>query len=216
MIVRPNLEFEIIHDNNKDLCFIGNSFTNETLYRYFKQYRSAEIIRYEDALGKNQEWFNNHQFIVTAASVQFKKMVVNGLSNFSPHYFSVLAQSNRIGFNVSIGHGSVIDDFNTILDGATIGDHSLISHHCAISHGVTIGNFCLIGPLTSLLFTNLGSGCYVGVRSSFIGYADKPTIVTDYCNFIVGSTVTKSIDKAGTYFNNRCIDNQTSLDRKID
>lgn len=210
------LDYTILHDTGKSLCFIGNSFMNHQLYNYFKSDRDCKIITYEDVLTKNQNWIDNHQFITTVAEIKFKKLIVDSLSNKNLNYFSVCAKKNHIGFNVNIGKGSFICDFNTILDDATIGNHTVITTHSQISHCVTINDFCHVGPFSQFMFATINSGCYISARSSFIGKKSNILSVANYCNFIIGSTITKEIAKSGTYFGNRCINNQTSLDTKID
>lgn len=211
-----NLEFKLLYDNNKPLCFIGNSHSNRELFQYFNQSHACEYVSYEDALVKPQQWFDDRQFIVTVASIQFKHLVVEGLSQFNPNYFSVYSTQNHIGFNVKIGRGVLIHAFNTILDDVVIGDHTMITTHTNLSYLSKVKDFCHIGPYSQVLAATLGSGCYLAARTSIVGKKDAITEVSDYCNFIIGSTVTKTIDLSGTYYGNKRIDTITSLDKKID
>ena len=211
-----NLDYTVLHDTGKTLCFIGNSYMNHQLYNYFKTKRDCEILTYEDVLTKNQDWFDNHQFISIIAEIKFRKLIVDSFAHKNPNYFSVYGTRNHIGFDVSIGKGVFICDFNTILDDAVIGDHCVISTHSQISHCVRIKDFCHIGPFSQFMFATINQGCYISARSSFIGKKTEMLVVVDNCNFIIGSTVTKKITKSGTYFGNRFLNPQTSLDTKID
>ena len=210
------LTYQLLHDNNMTLCFIGKSFTNSLLLNYFAIHRSVVQYSFEELLTKDQTWFDSHQFIVTAANIPFKKMVIEGLASFSPSYFSVIADHNHIGFDVTIGRGVVVDDFNVLCDGTVIGNYTTISHHCALTHGVVVGDFCHVGPFAQFLYATIGNGSYMAARTSVVGSRDAPTETVDYCNFIIGSTVTKNIVSTGTYYGNRCIDRAGSLTKKID
>jgi len=210
------LKYQLLHDNNQTLCFVGRSFTNSLLINYFAQHRSVVQHSFEDLLAKDQSWFDSHQFIVTAANIPFKKMVIEALAPFDPSYFSVVAEHNHIGFNVTIGQGVVVDDFNVLCDGTVIGNYTTISHHCALTHGVSVGDFCHVGPYAQLLYAAVGNGSYMAARTSVVGSRDKPIATAEYCNFIIGSIVTKNIDTTGTYYSNRCIDRAGSLTKKID
>lgn len=214
--VHSILEFKILHDTGKVLCFIGNSHINKEMFRYFKQTRECEQILYEEILTKDQNWINDRQFIVTTASIYFRKLVVDGLSHFTPHYFSICGMQNHIGLDVVIGHGVLIHSFNTILDGVVVGDHTMLTTHSVFSHHSVIKDFCHIGSHSQILVATVGTGCYIAARASIVGTIDSPTIVADYCNFILGSMVTKTIESAGTYYGNRCLNHVTSLDKKID
>jgi acetyltransferase-like isoleucine patch superfamily enzyme len=211
-----NLEFKTLFDNGKSLCFIGSSHSNREMFNYFEKTRPCETISYEDILTKDPNWVSGRQFIATSASIQFKKAIIDGICHLNPNYFSVYSTQNHIGFNVTIGRGVLIHAFNTILDDVVIGDHSMITTHTNLSYLSKIKDFCHIGPYSQVLAATLGSGCYLAARTSIVGKKDAITEISDYCNFIIGSTVTKTIDLSGTYYGNKRIDTITSLDKKID
>ena len=91
-----------------------------------------------------------------------------------------------------------------------------MTHYITASHDTKIKDFCHIGPGTYLLFTTLGNGSYVATKSSFVGKVISPIKTMDYCNYFIGSTVTKNITSVGTYYNNRRVSDESSLDRKIE
>ena len=67
-----------------------------------------------------------------------------------------------------------------------------------------------------IVFCTLGVGSYVAAKANFLGKTNDPIETTGYCNYLIGSTVTKNINLSGTYYNNRQVDNKSSLDKKID
>jgi carbonic anhydrase/acetyltransferase-like protein (isoleucine patch superfamily) len=211
-----NLHYNIIHDSGKILCLVGVGFINTTLLNYFTQYRACENHRLEDILNQSQSWFNERQFLTGSASIALKQKIVQELAVFNPDYFSVVAERNRIGFNVKIGKGTYISDFNAILDDTNIGNYVTLTHHTTLSHKVTIGDYCHIGPGAYVLFASLGSGSYVSANSCFVGKSTKSISTTENCNYLINSTITKDIEVPGTYYGNRRVNYQTSLDTKID
>ena len=210
-----SVEFKTLHDNGKILCFIGNSHITSEIFQYFDPRRVCEQRRYEDILTRDQTWINDRQFIVLANSTQFKKTVVDGLSHFSPNYFSIYSTSSHLA-DITIGKGVLIHAFNMIANGVTIGNHTVITAQTVLSHYTEIKDFCHISPFSQVLVSTVGIGCYLAARTSIVGTQDNPTVVADYCNFIVGSAVTKNITSPGTYFGNRQLNKLTSLDTKID
>ena len=214
--VESNLEYKIWYDNEKILCFIGNSYINITLFNYFRQYRICEIYRIEEIENNTNEWFNNRQFITASASVSLKTYIVESLKKHNPHYFSVISSRNRIGNNVTIGHGTYISDFNVILDNTIIGNFVVLTHYATLSHCVEIKDFCHIGPGAYILFSTLGTGSYVSAKTNVLGKTSQPICTADYCNYLIGSTITKNIILPGTYHSNRKLNDHTSLTVKID
>jgi len=211
-----NMKFKLIHDSNKILCFVGSSYINKTLKDYFDQFRDCEIYRIEEIENNSQDWFDARQFLTASGSISLKKRIVDSLKKYNPDYFSVVAERNHIGFNVSIGKGTYISDFNVLLDNTVIGNHVVMTHYITASHDTEIKDFCHIGPGTYLLFTTLGIGSYVATKSSFVGKIISSIDTIGYCNYLIGSTVTKNITSVGTYYGNRRVNSDSSIDEKIE
>ena len=210
------MKFKVIHDSNRILCFIGSSYANVTLKNYFDQYRDCEIYRIEEIENNSQDWFNTRQFFTASSDILLKKKIAEILEQHHCDCFSVIADSNHIGFNVSIGKSTYISDFNTLLDNTVVGDFVLITHNVVLSHEVEINDFCHIGPGGYFLFAKIGKGSYIAAKSNFLGKSSEHIRTADYCNDLIGSTITKNILYPGTYYNNRCVEKLTSIERKID
>jgi len=211
-----NLDFRLLHDSGKILCFVGHSYGNFTLFNYFQPTRPCEIYRIEEIENNSSDWFDARQFISVSADIALKRRIVDSLQKHNPDYFSVVAARCHIGFNVEIGRGTYISDFNTLLDNTVVGNYVVITHYVSLSHEVKIGDYCHIGPSAYLLFTNLGAGSYVAAKSNFLGKTKSPITTADHCNYLIGSTVTKNITATGTYHNNRHLNSNSSLNTKID
>ena len=211
-----NSDYIILHDKNKILCFIGTTHVGQELYQSFNATRRCEQVQYEEILNKDQQWVDERQFIVPATTIAFKKMVVDGLEKFNPDYFTVCSPQAKIGPGVSIGRGSVVNAFNQITTRVQIGNHAIVTHFVHIGHKSVVGDFGHLSPYSQLLNSTLGEGCFLSGKTSVIGKHDSPVIIAPYCTFLFGSTVTKSISASGTFYDNRKINNLTSLENKID
>ena len=209
------MQYHMIHDQQRTLCFVGKTFHNHTLYEYFKTQRLCEHLTVEQVLEKDQAWFDQRQFMCAVTNIGFKKQVVDSLEKFNLHWFSVVSDNSIIGHQVTVGYNTFVNNFNVVFDQNTIGNHCTITNYVQLSHGVTVGDFGHISPYGYLCFTELRQGVCVGLRSSFPGKPDNTIVVTDWCNFMMNSVVINSIATPGTYFGKRLQSNETSLTYKI-
>lgn len=209
------MKYKILHDHGLPLCFIGQTYHNKTLYDYFKNKRKCELLTIEETQQKNKEWFGERQFMSCGTGLAFKKIVVDSLKEFDLSWFSVLSINTHIGHNVQIGYNTFINNFNVVYDNTIIGNHSVITNFAQLSHSVSMGDFCHVGPYSYLCFTKLGSGIYIGARSTFTGNEQKTVNVADWCNFMLDSVVTNNITESGTYYGKRKYSNETSLTLSI-
>ncbi len=209
------MEYKILHDSNLPLCFIGDTYNNNTLFNYFKDTRPCEKFLIEEIKNKDKHWFAARQFMSCGTGQAFKKQIVNSLEEFNLNWFSVISANTHLGHDVQIGHNTFINNFNVILDKTIIGNHCVITAFVCISHSVNIGDFCHISPYSYLCFTRLGAGVYIGTRSTFTGNEQNIINITDWCNFMLDSVVTGDITEAGTYYGKRKHSNETSLTLSI-
>jgi acetyltransferase-like isoleucine patch superfamily enzyme len=210
------MKFNILHDTGKSLCFVGTSYMNQQFYNYFKELRSTELVTWEDALTKPQAWFDDRQFHAAISNTGFKKQVVESIAGFSPDYFSIIEVSNVIDSSVKIGKNVYIHGLNFFTTGdIVIGDHTTITTHTVISHATTIGSFSYVCPFVYTCFCTIGDGVAIGHRSSIIGSNNTPISVVDWTNLITNSIVTKNIDVAATYYGNRFVSKENSLEKCI-
>lgn len=210
-----SLEYNVLHDHDLPMVFIGDTFHNHSLYNHFKKIRPCQHIRLEETTDKDDTWFLSNQCIAIVTNVKFKKTIADHLINRPVKWFSVIGKSNVLYHNINIGYNTLVNHFNVIYDDAVIGNHCTITNHLSISHEVQINDFCHISPFTYLCFTNVGTGCVVGVRSSFPGKPESPITLPNWTNISMDSRVTKSLEISGTYCGNRLFDRSTSLDKKI-
>jgi NDP-sugar pyrophosphorylase family protein len=209
------MQYSIIHDHDLPLCFIGNTFHNHTLYNYFKNLRPCEHLSLEQVAEKDQNWINSRQFMGVVTIIAFKKQIADTLADKNIKWFSVVTANSHIGHNVKIGFNTFINNFSVVYDDVVVGDHCTLTNHLSISHCVVIGDFCHIGPFSYLCFTTLNDGVCVGIRGTFPGKPDNQLTIAAWSNFMLDSTVTKSITVSGTYSGKRKQSDETSLTLKI-
>lgn len=205
------LNYQILYDQDRPICFVGHTVYNEMLCDYFSQTRLCVLARLEDIENNGQGWFDRHQFISAATTISFKRMVVERLAQHNPHYISILGTGNALN-QVSVGHGTFIQHYNiaTFAD-VQIGNHCTIACHTTLGHDAVIDDYCHIGSYSIVTFTHLQSGCWLGLRSTAIGERDHPIVIQPNCNFLFNSRITRSNTESGTYYGNRLVSRETSL-----
>ena len=209
------MNYEILHDLERPLCFIGDTWHNHTQHQYWSGLRSSELVSLEHAMIQAPHWWAERQFMCAVTNVAFKKKVSEAVSDHDPSWFSVIERSTHIGHDVHIGKNTLINFQNVIYDGTDIGDHVTLTNFLMLSHKVKIQDMCHVSPYSYLCFTTLRPGGCVGLRSSFPGKPDAGIEIAAWSNVLMDSRVTQSIHTAGTYFGNRKRDPLASLDVKI-
>ena len=206
--------FKLMHDQGRPLCFVGFGTLSSLIQHDFP--RSASISL-EDLVQQPNSYFDNNQFIVITSDVAFKQKAVAEVSSRGGVFFSLVHENNRICPSLESGRGCFLDCYNQSLphDDVKIGDHCFVSSFIMLGHRVRINDFCHISAHCFLSWCELGQGTVVGVASKIVGDKKQNVQIADYCNIIMGSTVTKSISTRGTYYDNRRSLPTGSLEHRI-
>lgn len=210
-----NAQYQIYHDLGLPIVLIGDTFHNHTLEKLLADTRSVQRVSLEHALHQSDQWYQDHQFMAVVTTASFKQKLKQSLENRPVRWFSVVSKNTLINSGVQVGFNTLINHFNVIYDDAIIGDHVTLTNFCQISHDVKIGDLCHVSPYGYLCFTSLGKGSCVGLRSSFPGKPDALINVAPWTNIHMDSRVTRSIHTSGTYYGNKKINDQCSLDIKL-
>lgn len=210
MIDSLGSQFDILYDRGLIRCVVGLGAVAHSIKDILG---NAEQVSVEHAMSQSLDWIAKRQFLIAISNVSTKQQVVNYLNKSCAHYFSVVGKQNNIFSFNDIGAGTFINYCNDLLSGPHIGNHCIVSAYCQLGHNVTVGDFCHISAYSYINNVKLGTGSVLGVRSSITG---NPLITTaDYCNFIINSVVTKHVPVAGTYFGDRKLSDQSSLEHQI-
>jgi UDP-3-O-[3-hydroxymyristoyl] glucosamine N-acyltransferase len=187
------------------------------LYDYFNTTTMVCLkFSLEEIKDRDQEWFDQYQFLSVTAKIDFKQQVVETLQDRNPHYVSVISNTTQFCQPSIIGHNTFIQHFCIVAwDNIVVGDHCTISGYTTLGHKAHIGDFNHISGYSFINYATLGKGNVVGLRSSIFGTMQDPITTTDYCNLMANSTITKSIDLPGTYFGNRYVNSETSLTKSL-
>lgn len=208
-------QYNLLHDNDAPLVFVGDTFYNHHLKNYFSSTRPCKIVRVEDIEHNSREWFNDHQFMSATSNVKTKHFLTERIADMNPHYFSVVGSGNNF-YNLDIGYNTYIQNYNTAIFGdATIGNHCTIGNYNIFSHQTSIGDYCHISSYSFINFAKLADGNCVALRTNILGKPEAVLNITNHCNFMVNSIVTKSIKIPGTYFSNRRQSGKTSVDYDV-
>lgn len=194
--------FQILHDQGRQLCFVGLGNMSRLIQ---KEFPDSVTVSLEDLDQQSQSWFDSKQFIAITSDVALKQKIVASVLQRNGSFFSLVHEQNRISPTTKIGKGCYVDCYNQSLpnDDVEIGNHCLISSFIMLGHHVKIRDFCHVSAYCFLSNCELGQGTVVGVSSRIVGKVNQILQIADYCNILIGSTVTKSINISGTYFHDR-------------
>lgn len=207
-----NLGFNIMHDHGKDLCFVGDTYHNEILCRYFGRVRSVVKMRLEQVLQQSPQWIDQHQFFCAVSNVSFSIKVADAIAGIGGDFFSVYSDSAMIGDNVQIGKNTLINHFNVIYNDNSIGSHCTLANYISVSHDVNIGDYGHVSSYTYLCFCDIEPGCYLGLRSSVFGYPDNRIRIPQFTNLLADSRLMQSLPESGTFQGRRKTDTRSSLE----
>ena len=208
-LLKPG-QFSVLYNNNKPKCLIGTGNFADGIKEILKDSEQHSI---EYVLQQSHEWVNERQFLVGISSVKLKQKIVNYLDRYRASYFSLIGHNNNFHSQCNIGRGTFVNYCNEMLGCPQIGDHCIVTAYCQIAHNTVIKDFCHISAYSYINNVTLGTGSVLGLRSS-IGNRDN-IVTADYCNFIINSVVTKSVTQSGTYFGNRKLSDESTLDNQI-
>jgi NDP-sugar pyrophosphorylase family protein len=203
-------QFDILHDQGLIKCVVGLGTIAHSIKDILGD---VEQVSTEHVMLQSPEWIAERQFLLGISNVKVKKQVVEYLDRSHAHYFSLVGKQNNIFSYNNIGVGTFINYCNELLSDPKVGNHCIVTAYCQLGHNVVIGDFCHISAYTYINNAHLGTGNILGTRSAITG---SPLITTvDYCNFIINSVVNKDVTVAGTYFGNRKLSDQSSLEHQI-
>lgn len=198
----PHPGFRVLHDQGRQLCFVGLGNMSRLIQADFPD---STLISLEELDQQSQSWVDEHQFIAITSDVALKQKIVSKINDRQGKFFSLVHEQNRISPSTKIGRGCYVDCYNQSLpnDDVEIGDHCLISSFIMLGHHVKIKDFCHVSAYCFLSNCELGQGTVVGVSSRIVGKVNQTLQIAEYCNILIGSTVTKSINSSGTYYHDR-------------
>ena len=215
-MILTNINYDIVDGYNKPLVFVGVSYFNKMLHKYFadKGVTSA-ITMVEDIENNNQQWFDDHQFICVSSNVRTKRFITGKIAKYNPDYFSIIG-SNNYFLNLPIGKGVYIEHNSMAMwDNCSIGNHCSILSPVQLGHDVRVNDYCHVSGFSFLAFCEVGEGNCMALRTSFLGNEFDHLSTAANCNFMTGSVITKNITEPGTYYGNRRVNGETSITMEV-
>lgn len=210
-------KFRIIYNNNKPIKLIGETSLNRRLLGLLSPVYQVEIARLEDVISGDKDTVNSYQYFAGVSDISFKKEILESTVNLRLNWITILSENSCYHPDLEIGPGTFINSYCNITgSNIKIGSHVYIAPYCCISENTEIRDNCFF---SAFCYTNscwLGPNSVLGVRTSLIGpYGPGQITVPAYTNIMANSTVTKSIDSAGTYYGNKKVNSETSLSQRI-
>lgn len=141
-----------------------------------------------------QKWDNGAtDFVIAIGNNAIRKKVA---CEHDVNWVSLIHPSAQIGFQVSIGKGTVVMAGAVINACASVGEHCIINTGAIVEHDNVIADYVHISPNAALGGTvRIGELTHVG-----IGAAIRNNIeICDGCTIGAGAVVVKNIQNSGTY-----------------
>jgi UDP-3-O-[3-hydroxymyristoyl] glucosamine N-acyltransferase len=212
-----DLNYNILYDNGKILCFAGLCRLSVTTYNMLRDHMTCEVCSVEDLQNKDADWFEQRQFIVISSDITFKMSTVDFLVKQQAHFFTLVSKFNSISPDVKIGVGTYIGPFNTFeVDEITIGNHCVICTHNTVGHNVQINDHCHVSHYIFVNHCVLGQGTIVGTQVLITPSNHNETIIIPpYCNITSNSRIVQSLESTGTYHGRRLMTKSDSRTNRI-
>lgn len=185
-----------INNNSKPILLIGykeSSLTQEMLYLAHEADDTVETISPENF--KNLKNKQEYQFIVSfGLDLDERNEIVEIAKDYDvPSY---VHSTSYVADKKSIGRGTCVGPFSTVMQSASVGDHTIIETYCLISHYTRIGDNCIIHAGTKIAGkTEIGNNVMLNFNSTVINKLK----VKDYTVLGASSTLTKSVETPGIY-----------------
>ena len=209
-----NQHYTPFNYDNRPMVFVGDTYYNRMMYNslYDGEWGwNCQLVRVEDIENNSQQWFDDHQFLAASSNVATKRFLTGRIAKFKPKYFSVMGEGNKFD-GAEIGDGVFIENYNTMIcNNITVGNHVTIANYVLLGHNATVSDYCHISSYSFISFSNVGVGACIATRTSITGKENDFITTALDCNFMINSTVTKSIDSTGTYFGNRRVSDESSV-----
>ena len=137
--------------------------------------------------------------VLALGSNNARNAFVFKMSHHMATWPTLIHPKSSVGFESSLGTGSVILAGVTITAGCEIGDFTLVNPNTSISHDCTIGSFVSIGPGTSLAGNvTVGDNVEIGVGAVIL-----PGIsISSNARIGAGAVVTKNVEPWATVVGN--------------
>ena len=211
-----NQRYTLFNYDHRPMVFVGDTYYNRMVYNNIhNDVSGCRIVRVEDIENNSQQWFDDHQFIAASSNVATKRFLTERIAKFKPKYFSVMGEGNKFD-GANIGTNVFIENYNTMTCNDTnIGNHVTITSYVFFGHGATVGDYCHISGYSFISFSNISEGACIATRTSIAGKENNIITTANDCNFIINSTVTKSIISTGTYFGNKRVSIESSISYDI-
>jgi bifunctional N-acetylglucosamine-1-phosphate-uridyltransferase/glucosamine-1-phosphate-acetyltransferase GlmU-like protein len=188
----------MIIGNNKPIVIIGyleSSMTMEFQNEIGKTH-SYKVLTPEQFCELEDP--TQYQFIVAVWKLNNRRNIIEKIDSMNLDLITVIHDSVVLGVSKppSIGAGTFIFPFCTVLLDVKIGRHCIIASHCHIGHFCTVGDNCQIRPGTIINGkSKVGNNCTLNTR---VTVTNKST-VGDNIELLSFTNVVKNLSDPGIY-----------------
>mgnify|MGYP003324587370 FL=1 len=135
-------------------------------------------------------------FIGFALDLKEREQTIDLLDEYDSDCVTYVHDSAIVFEGATIGKGSCVANFSSLMAGAKVGNHCFIETYCLVSHQTTVGNNCMLHSGTMIAGkTKIGKNCMFNFKSAVINNIE----ICDNVTLGAFSSANKSITKEGIY-----------------
>lgn len=188
--------------NQKPIKVIGfpkGSMTFEFLSEINRTH-AAELISVTDFFALDNK--NQFQYIVAEHILSKRRPVVDYIDEHNLDLITYIHDSVVLANHAppTIGAGTFIFPYTTLLSHTVIGKHCVIGSYCLVGHYSTVGNNCQLRP--GVMITGkatIGNNCMLNVRATVVNQVS----ISDNIELMAFTNVAKSLTEPGIYIGSR-------------
>lgn len=185
--------------NDKPLKIIGydeSILTQDSMY-YGKNFVNDDVSIMTPQEFKNLQSKDDFQyFIGFALDLKEREQTIDLLDEYDSDCVTYVHDSAVVHEGATIGKGSCVANFSTVMQGAVLGKHCFVETYCLVSHNTTVGNNCMLHSGTMIAGkTTIGKNCMFNFKSGVINNVK----VCDNVTVGAFSNLTKNVEKSGIY-----------------
>ena len=145
----------------------------------------------------NDEFEKTDKFAVTVTrDILLRKQIINKLDQDNLQRATFVHKSCVVDPGSTIGDGTIMSQFSSVLYQSTIDKDCLIAPYCMIAHKSVVGQGTMLMPGSMIAgSTTVGKFCILGLRSSIIDNIN----ICDDVQLGAGALITKNISLPGHY-----------------
>ncbi|WP_337881104.1 acetyltransferase [Rheinheimera sp.] len=188
------------------ICDMRRSGADIELFGFLNDHLNpGELLWDWPVLGKSTDWQTlpaDVEFcfaLLTVGKMLERTKLLKSLSIPADRMATLIHPTAVLGFNTSVGKGSVLCSYTSVQPGVRIGDNTLIRAGANLGHDVEIGNYVDIGPNVTLCgYCKIRDGSHIAANTVVRDGLE----VGEFCTLGAGAVMLREAPPYSTWLGN--------------